>query len=92
MWLPFILMPRMEKSLYIGELVLERMDGLLSSTFASGWLGSLYVSSIFSVMLISEYGTTKMLCAPSTPSFVCSCTMPPGTLSRRPSTSTGSSS
>ena len=39
-WLPFILMPRIEKSEYIGELVLVRIDGLFSSTFASGWLGS----------------------------------------------------
>jgi hypothetical protein len=53
-WFPFILMPRMEKSEYIGELVLVRIDGLFRSTFASGWLGSPYASIAFDVMLCIE--------------------------------------
>ena len=47
-------MPRMEKSVYIGELVLDRIEGLFAKTFASGWLGSLYVSIAFVVMLCIE--------------------------------------
>ena len=59
----------MEKSVYMGDDVLERIEGLFWITLASGWDGSLKVSSVFSVILISEEGISIMLLFPKIPNL-----------------------